>query len=110
MEVWIFVLVFLVAALGLLAMMGYVKNETERLELKHFMETAEFKREMVEVQVQHAAKLEQDRETIENLNSRISELNIQLDEEATNSRKLQASLDKLRSDLAESQTTNLMAS
>ncbi len=110
MEVWIFVLVFLVAALGLLAMMGYVKNETERLELKHFMETAEFKREMVEVQVQHAAKLEQDRETIENLNLRISELNIQLDEEATNSRKLQSSLDKLRSDLAESQTTNLMAS
>ena len=110
MEVWIFVLVFLVAALGLLAMMGYVKNETERLELKHFMETAEFKREMVEVQVQLAAKLEQDRETIENLNLRISELNIQLDEEATNSRKLQSSLDKLRSDLAESQTTNLMAS
>jgi TolA-binding protein len=110
MEVWIFVLVFLVAALGLLAMMGYVKNETERLELKHFMETAEFKREMVEVQVQHAAKIEQDRETIENLNSRISELNIQLDEEATNSRKLQSSLDKLRSDLAESQTSKLMAS
>jgi uncharacterized coiled-coil protein SlyX len=65
---------------------------------------------MVEVQVQHAAKIEQDRETIENLNSRISELNIQLDEEATNSRKLQSSLDKLRSDLAESQTTKLMAS
>jgi TolA-binding protein len=110
MEVWIFVLVFLVAALGLLAMMGYVKNETERLELKHFMETAEFKREMVEVQVQHAAKLEQDRETIENLNLRISELNIQLDEEATNSRKLQSSLDKLRADLVESQSTKLMAS
>jgi len=110
MEVWIFVLVFLVAALGLLAMMGYVKNETERLELKHFMETSEFKREMVEVQVQHAAKLEQDRETIENLNLRISELNIQLDEEVTNSRKLQSSLDKLRADLAESQTTKLMAS
>ncbi len=110
MEVWIFVLVFLVAALGLLAMMGYVKNETERLELKHFMETAEFKREMVEVQVQHAAKIEQDRETIENLNSRISELNIQLDEEATNARKFQSSLDKLRTDLVESQSTKLMAS
>jgi hypothetical protein len=110
MEVWIFVLVFLVAALGLLAMMGYVKNETERLELKHFLETAEFKREMVEVQVQHAAKIEHDREAIEALNLRISELNIQLDEEVTNSRKLQSSLDKLRSDLVDNQSTKLRAS
>ncbi len=110
MEVWIFVLVFLVAALGLLAMMGYVKNETERLELKHFLETAEFKREMVEVQVQHAAKIEHDRETIEALNLRISELNVQLDEEVTNARKLQSSLDKLRADLVENQSTKLMAS
>ena len=54
MEIWIFFLVFIVAGLGLLAMLGYVKNETDRLELKHFMATAEFKREMVEVQAQHA--------------------------------------------------------
>ena len=61
MEIWIFFLVFIVAGLGLLAMLGYVKNETDRLELKHFMATAEFKREMVEVQAQHAIKVEQDR-------------------------------------------------
>ena len=92
---------FIVAGLGLLAMLGYVKNETDRLELKHFMATAEFKREMVEVQYQHATKVEQDRETIEELNLRIAELNIQIDEEATANRKLQSSLDKLRDDLAE---------
>jgi|TARA_B110000881_G_scaffold194414_1_gene188372 TolA-binding protein len=101
MEIWIFFLVFIVAGLGLLAMLGYVKNETDRLELKHFMATAEFKREMVEVQAQHAIKVEQDRETIEGLNLRITELNIQIDEEASNNRKLQSSLDKLREDLAE---------
>ena len=101
MEIWIFFLVFIVAGLGLLAMLGYVKNETDRLELKHFMATAEFKREMVEVQSQHATKVEQDRETIEELNLRVAELNIQIDEEATANRKLQSSLDKLRDDLAE---------
>ncbi len=109
MEIWIFFLVFLVAALGILAMMGYVKNETERLELKHFMAMSESKREMVELQVQHSAKVEQDRETIEELNLRISELNIQIDEAATTNRKLQASLDKLREDMAEKQP-NLLAS
>ena len=101
MEIWIFFLVFIVAGLGLLAMLGYVKNETDRLELKHFMATAEFKREMVEVQAQHAIKVEQDRETIEGLNLRITELNIQIDDEASTNRKLQSSLDKLRDDLAE---------
>ena len=101
MEIWIFFLVFIVAGLGLLAMLGYVKNETDRLELKHFMATAEFKREMVEVQAEHAIKVEQDRETIEGLNLRITELNIQIDDEASTNRKLQSSLDKLRDDLAE---------
>jgi TolA-binding protein len=109
MEIWIFFLVFLVAALGILAMMGYVKNETERLELKHFLEMAESKREVVELQVQHSAKVEQDRATIEELNLRISELNIQIDEAATTNRKLQASVDKLREDMAEKQP-NLLAS
>lgn len=110
MEIWIFFLVFLVAALGILAMMGYVKNETERLELKHFLAMAEYKREMVEVQVQHSAKVEKDRETIEELNLRISELNIQIDEEAQTSRKLQSSMDKMRADLLEKQPGNLLAS
>jgi hypothetical protein len=100
MEIWIFFLVFIVAGLGLLAMLGYVKNETDRLELKHFMATAEFKREMVEVQAQHAIKVEQDRETIEGLNLRIT------DDEASNNRKLQSSLDKLREDLAEKDPVN----
>jgi len=53
------------------------------------------------VQAQHAIKVEQDRETIEGFNLRITELNIQIDEEASNNRKLQSSLDKLREDLAE---------
>jgi TolA-binding protein len=110
MEVWIFLLVFLVAALGILAMMGYVKNETERLELKHFMAMSDYKSEMMELQVQHSAKVEQDRETIEGLNLRIGELNIQIDEEATANRKLQASLDKLRADMAEKRPENLLAS
>jgi uncharacterized coiled-coil protein SlyX len=70
------------------------------------MATAEFKREMVEVQAQHAIKIEQDRETIEGLNLRITELNIQIDEEASNNRKLQSSLDKLREDMAEKDPAN----
>ena len=64
---------------------------------------------MVELQVQHSAKVEQDRATIEELNLRISELNIQIDEAATTNRKLQASVDKLREDMAEKQP-NLLAS
>lgn len=104
MEIWIIALIFIIAAFGILAMLGYVKNETDRLQLKHFLATAEFKREIDELEKAHAARVEGDRLVIGELNSKVDQL------ESDNS-KLQSTVDKLRLDLAtEAESTTLIAS
>ncbi len=93
MEIWIIALIFIIAAFGILAMLGYVKNETDRLQLKHFLATAEYKREMDELEKAHAAKVESDRAVIGELSSKVEQLE-------DDNGKLQSTVDKLRLDVA----------
>ena len=100
MEIWIIALIFIIAAFGILAMLGYVKNETDRLQLKHFLATAEFKREMEELQKQHSFKVESDRLIIDELTAQVEELNAKVAELEGDNTRLQTSLDKVRLDQA----------
>jgi len=111
MEIWIIALIFIIAAFGILAMLGYVKNETDRLQLKHFLATAEFKREMEELQKQHSFKVESDRLIIDELTAQVEELNAKVAELEGDNTRLQTSLDKVRLDqAAEELTTTDIAS
>ena len=111
MEIWIIALIFIIAAFGILAMLGYVKNETDRLQLKHFLATAEFKREIEELQKQHSFKVESDRLIIDELTAQVAELEASVGELEAEKSKLQTSLDKVRLDLAtEDLSTTTIAS
>ena len=89
MEIWALVLVLLIAALGVLGMLGYTKTETEKLELKHLLATEQFRREISDLEDKHASQEAQRQETIQELTRQVEAL------EEENG-KLQASLDKLR--------------
>ena len=89
MEMWALALVLLIAALGVLGMLGYTKNETEKLELKHLLATEQFRREISDLEDKHASEEAERQETIQELTDQVTAL------EEENG-KLQASLDKLR--------------
>ncbi len=103
METWALVLVFLIAALGVLGMMGYTKNETEKLELKHMLATEQFRREISDLADKHSSEEAQRQETIQELTAQVEAL------EEENG-KLQTSLDKLRKQQASREAASALES
>lgn len=103
MEIWALALVFLIAALGVLGMLGYTKTETEKLELKHLLATEQFRREISDLEDKHASQEAQRQETIQELTGQVEAL------EEENG-KLQASLDKLRKQQASREAASALDS
>ena len=103
MEMWALALVLLIAALGVLGMLGYTKNETEKLELKHLLATEQFRREISDLEDKHAGEEAQRQETIQELTDQVTAL----EEEKG---KLQASLDKLRKQQAAQEAASALES
>jgi hypothetical protein len=89
MEMWALLIVFLISSLGVLGMLGYTKNETEKLELKHLLASEQLRREMSEIEENFISEDAKKRETIQELTAKIDEL------EEENA-KLHTTLDKLR--------------
>ena len=103
MEFWALALVLLIAALGVLGMLGYTKTETEKLELKHLLATEQFRREINDLEDKHASQEAQRQETIQELTTQVEAL------EEENG-KLQASLDKLRKQQASREAASALDS
>ena len=103
MEIWALALVLLIAALGVLGMLGYTKTETEKLELKHLLATEQFRREISDLEDKHASQETQRQETIQELTKQVEAL------EEENG-KLQASLDKLRKQQASREAASALDS
>ena len=103
MEMWALALVLLIAALGVLGMLGYTKNETEKLELKHLLATEQFRREISDLEDKHSSEETQRQETIQELTDQVTAL-----EEVYG--KLQASLDKLRKQQAAREAASALES
>lgn len=103
MEIWALALVLLIAALGVLGMLGYTKTETEKLELKHLLATEQFRREISDLEDKHASQEAQRQETIQELTRQVEAL------EEENG-KLQASLDKLRKQQASREAASALDS
>lgn len=103
MEIWALALVLLIAALGVLGMLGYTKTETEKLELKHLLATEQFRREISDLEDKHASQEAQRQETIQELTRQVEVL------EEENG-KLQASLDKLRKQQASREAASALDS
>ena len=103
MEIWALALVLLIAALGVLGMLGYTKTETEKLELKHLLATEQFRREISDLEDKHASQEAQREETIQELTRQVEAL------EEENG-KLQASLDKLRKQQASREAASALDS
>ena len=74
MEIWALALVLLIAALGVLGMLGYTKTETEKLELKHLLATEQFRREISDLEDKHASQEAQRQETIQELTRQVEAL------------------------------------
>jgi type I site-specific restriction endonuclease len=89
MEMWALALVLLIAALGVLGMLGYTKNETEKLELKHMLATEQFRREMSELEDKFSSEESERVDTIKGLTLKVEELEHE-------NEKIQASLERLR--------------
>ncbi|MBM02704.1 MAG: hypothetical protein CMH43_03180 [Micrococcales bacterium] len=103
MEIWALALVLLIAALGVLGMLGYTKTETEKLELKHLLATEQFRREISDLEDKHASQEAQRQETVQELTRQVEAL------EEENG-KLQASLDKLRKQQASREAASALDS
>ena len=103
MEIWALALVLLIAALGVLGMLGYTKTETEKLELKHLLATEQFRREISDLEDKHASHEAQSQETVQELTRQVEAL------EEENG-KLQASLDKLRKQQASREAASALDS
>ena len=103
MEIWALALVLLIAALGVLGMLGYTKTETEKLELKHLLATEQFRREISDLEDKQASQEAQRQETIQELTRQVEAL------EEENG-KLQASLDKLRKQQASREAASALDS
>ncbi|OUV51659.1 MAG: hypothetical protein CL523_04405 [Actinomycetales bacterium] len=103
MEIWALALVLLIAALGVLGMLGYTKTETEKLELKHLLATEQFRREINDLEDKHSSQEAQRQETIQELTRQVEAL------EEENG-KLQASLDKLRKQQASREAASALDS
>lgn len=103
MEIWALALVLLIAALGVLGMLGYTKAETEKLELKHLLATEQFRREINDLEDKHSSQEAQRQETIQELTGQVEAL------EEENG-KLQASLDKLRKQQASREAASALDS
>lgn len=56
MELWFVFMVVLVAGLGIFAMLGYVKNETDKMELKHLLVSEQFRRQIAELEGERNAE------------------------------------------------------
>ena len=103
MEMWALALVLLIAALGVLGMLGYTKNETEKLELKHLLATEQFRREISDLEDKHSSEEAERQETIQELTDQVTAL------EEENG-KLQASLDQLRKQQAAREAASALES
>ena len=103
MEMWALALVLLIAALGVLGMLGYTKTETEKLELKHLLATEQFRREISDLEDKHSSEEAERQETIQELTDQVTAL------EEENG-KLQASLDQLRKQQAAREAASALES
>ena len=112
MELWFVFFVLLVAGLGIFAMFGYVKGEADKMELKHMLEMEQFRRQVAEIEVERDAAIQEANAAAEELTRQIEELKREfsmteaeceaLEEE---NHKLKASLEVLRQEGSERETT-----
>lgn len=97
-ELWFIFFVLLVAGLGVFAMFGYVRNETDKMELKHLLATEQFKRQIMELEGERDSASKRADEAVAKAEERVEELTKQAEDLQDTIDKLQASLDKLRRD------------
>jgi hypothetical protein len=101
-ELWFIFFVLLVAGLGVFAMFGYVRNETDKLELKHLLATEQFKRQIMELEGERDSAKKRADEEVAKAEERVADLTKEAEDLQATIDKLQASLDKLRRDSAAS--------
>jgi len=101
-ELWFIFFVLLVAGLGVFAMFGYVRNETDKLELKHLLAAEQFKRQIMELEGERDSAKKRADEEVAKAEERVADLAKEAEDLQATIDKLQASLDKLRRDSAAS--------
>jgi len=108
-ELWFIFFALLVAGLGLFAMFGYVRSETDKLELKHLLSTEQYKRTIFELEGERDTANKKAQEAFEEVDEKVKEavaaaeasieaLEARVHELEDTNEKLRTSLDKVRRD------------
>lgn len=97
-ELWFIFFALLVAGLGLFAMFGYVRSETDKLELKHLLATEQYKRQIFELEGERDMATKKAKEAVEEAEESVEELKKKISELEDANEKLKTSLDKMRRD------------
>jgi len=95
-ELWFIFFALLVAGLGLFAMFGYVRSETDKLELKHLLATEQYKRTIFELEGERDLAKKKAQEAFEEAEASVLEYKVKIAELEEANEKLKASLESVR--------------